>query len=460
MNTKAIILIPILTCCVCASTVVFTQSISESELLQDLAGYRGQIEEIEGNYGRYDLQLVEPLTRMADATLSLDQFDETHNFLDRAVQIYRVNEGLYTESQLPLLLRMVENSSRRGEWQQANNTLEHLLWLYTNKHLGFDSDLVYELKQLSDLHLEAVVGDDLALQPFHFRKAVEISRIAIAVGESLWGPNDVRLVELYYYLTIQFYLQTFAMENGGRTAYELREVMPGSGWVRPKKAVKRTLYRSGRRLIARMREVYEATDPPNPEAVAMTDLYGADWELIYSGRNAEPAYAKAYKDLLESGVAIETLHHFFERPTLLPISRFHSSVDQAMLANQQELQAPTGPSTDTDTVYFSEWSNAFPNVQYPLERIPFLSDEPEAWNVATFSFDLEAMSSVNRWVNGRYVRKISVPQGIEILLQTPEFGIELDELKNKIHTLNFRPRFQQGIAQSSAGTMHYRYLAD
>ena len=66
---------------------------------------------------------------------------------------------------------MAANNMRRGGWDKANDTLKHPSWLYTNKHRGFDSDLIYELKQIANLHFEAIAGNGLAMQAFHFRKA-------------------------------------------------------------------------------------------------------------------------------------------------------------------------------------------------------------------------------------------------------------------------------------------------
>jgi len=199
--------------------------------------YREQVAELKESFGSFDQPLLEPLSRLAEAAINLDQFDEAHSIIDRSIQICRLNEGLFTENQLPLLQMTAASSIRRGDWDKANDTLEHLLWLYTNKHRDFDSDLIYELKSIANLHFEAIAGDELEMQVFHFRKAADISLTAIKVRETLWEPKDVRLPELYYDLVKQFYLQSIALENRGRIVYELREVIPGSGWVGPRLTV-------------------------------------------------------------------------------------------------------------------------------------------------------------------------------------------------------------------------------
>jgi tetratricopeptide (TPR) repeat protein len=460
MKYTTAILLSVFSCVFCAPLI--GQSASETETLNELEAYREQINELEVSIGRYDLGLIAPLAQLAEVAISLEQFDESHDVLDRAVQIYRSNEGLYTENQLPLLQMMAANSARRGDWGHVNDTLEHLLWLYTNKHRGLDSNLVDELMQLSDLHFEAIVGDDVEMQSFHFRKASEISWIAIRVAETIWQPSDERLPGLYYDLARQFYLQAIAMSNGGRIAYELREIVPESGWVRSRAVSKNRLYNSGVRLFHSMRQVYETAEPLNAEALAMVDLYLADWELVFGQKSAETSYQMAFDGLLESGITIDSLHEFFDEPLLIPVPKFYSSITQASTAKLQisPVAEPSLVSIPDNAMQFSEWSNAFPNVQYPLSRVPLLSDEPSAWNIVTFSFELAALEKISRWVRGRYITNRSVPQDFEIIEFIPESSIEMNSFTNKLHSMHFRPRLLNGAPQPSNGTMTYRFIAN
>ena len=54
-------------------------------------------------FGSLDSRLLEPLEQLADMLMQQNQFDEAHVMLDRAMQIARVDDGLYTEIQRPLL---------------------------------------------------------------------------------------------------------------------------------------------------------------------------------------------------------------------------------------------------------------------------------------------------------------------------------------------------------------------
>ena len=84
--------------------------------------------ELESEFGNNSTQLVPALTEMADLYRDEGRFAEAYRMLDRAAQVIRVSEGLYTRSQIPLVRMKVENYSDWGDWDSARNS-EHLFWL-------------------------------------------------------------------------------------------------------------------------------------------------------------------------------------------------------------------------------------------------------------------------------------------------------------------------------------------
>jgi tetratricopeptide (TPR) repeat protein len=117
---------------------VYGQSESSLDFLDELALSRAVLDDQQDSFGSLDLRLIEPLEQLADALMQLNQFDEAHTMLDRAMQIVRVEDGLYTEIQRPLLEKKIENFANRGDWDSARENMEHLLWLYINKSLQID----------------------------------------------------------------------------------------------------------------------------------------------------------------------------------------------------------------------------------------------------------------------------------------------------------------------------------
>ncbi|MEX2131767.1 MAG: hypothetical protein WD772_09790 [Pseudohongiellaceae bacterium] len=438
----------------CSPVRIFAQDNETIRQLENLGSYQLQLQEMETRLGRFDHALIEPLTGIAETSMALNQFDETRLALDRAIQITRMSEGLYTDTQFPLLTMMVENDARRGNWVDANKMLEHLYWLYTNKHRDIDDSVISELMRLSDFHLEAVAADSPDQQAYHFRHAANISWLALRAAKLLWGENDPRLAPLQYNLAKQYYLQAVAVDKGNRTGYELREVVPGSSWVRSRQTVKQGFYLTGLRLLRDLRANYTESNWPDPEAAAIANLYIADWQLLFTQDSAESAYKQAYSELLFSGVEQPALNSFFATPIVLPEQDYYSSIGDALVVRQSASVQPAELQVQ-NLVRFNAWAPAFPDVEFPLGRANIRFNDQQDWGFAMLSFNLGALEKVSRWVDGRYITRISVPDAIEILDQVPQASLELKGLADKVHSMHFRPRLINGEAEPVSGTLQY-----
>ena len=420
--------------------------------------YTRQIRTLELERGHFDRTLVEPLVQQAQLSMALNDFEQANTSLERAVQVLRMSDGLYTPAQFPLLNLQVENDVRRGNWVAANGHLEHLYWLYVNKHRGIDDALIGELRALSAFHLEAVATDDPAQQAYHFREAARISTVTLRAATYLWGEHDVRLAELNYELVKQFYLQAVAVDRGTRTGYELREVAPGSSWIRSRQTAMRAYYQSGMRLLRQTRALYEEQNPPDQEGVAMADIYIADWQILFTRDDAVETYERAHGRLLAAGVDHSALETFFCHPQILPQSQFHASVASALTARQSAPSSMSSQFPDSDVALrFSEWSGAFPDVPFPFPQARFRFQDEQQWGSAVLSFTLSGMEKVSRWVNGRYVTRLSVPDRLEVISQDPASAMEAGSFAEKLHYLHFRPRLVAGVPETAQGTLEYQF---
>jgi len=436
----------------------FGQDDGRQRTMDEAEQFRQQLQSLERELGRYDMQLLEPMNGLISAALSLDQFAETDEILDRAIQILRINEGLFTESQFPYLILTVRSNVRQGNWQEANAILEHLAWLYTNKHIGLDTDLVYELLQLSDFHLEGVAGDNEAMQAYHFRSSERISWVAVQVGELLWGEADTRLIELYYRIARQNFLQHIALKQGGEVAADLRQVAPDAGWMRPRQVVQRLYYQLGLEMFRRMQQVYFSMEPPDLEAIAMVDLYQVDWQVLFGEGDPYTAYQLVYENLLEAGASSADLQALFSRPQVLPIKEFFATARQAreaLTTDSQRLHTLEGGQVP---LVFVEWSSTFPNVQLPLEEPLLLEGQYLPMRSAQIAIKLDGTEEVSRWIRGSYVTRTSVSDGIQWINRFQDQEISLRELSERLHYLNFRPVLEKGVPQLFEGILEYRYF--
>ncbi|MBT8145291.1 MAG: hypothetical protein KJN90_00470, partial [Gammaproteobacteria bacterium] len=248
------------------------------------------------------------------------------------------------------------------------------------------------------------------------------------------------------------------LAQGGAASADLRQLAPNSGWMRPRAAVRRSYYRVGIEMLRRMRSLYELQNPPDLEAIAMVDLYRADWQVLFDESDPAISYQMAYENLLSAGIEEQTLQSFFSRPQLLPAAEFYPTIRQAgapLMAESDPLREVQGTQAD---LRFLEWASTSPNMQQPIDEPLLLQQEIEDMITAQVAIRLDGTDKVSRWIRGRYVSQISVADDFEWLNTSPDQAISREELMERLHYLNFRPVLDQGIPQPYEGILEYRYF--
>lgn len=435
-------------------SICVAQTPDSNELLEQLNSAEEGLAFLEVRFDRFDPRLVEALDQLADQFIALDQFNDAHAVLDRATQITRVAEGLFTPLQIPLLHKKISNFANRGNWQAARSLAEHLLWLYREK-TPVNAELVVGLMKMTDFHLRGIVEDLPELRAYHFRRAMTANEIALLVAQNVWHAHDPRIAAVTYQLVKQHYLQSAAIDLGGETAYALREIVPGTRWVQDKDTVHRQHYYLGLDLLRQMSTVYSNAAEPDAEALAMVKLYIADWQVLYTRReDALGDYQSAYDSLVESGIDSERINAYLTVPEVLPVSEFFPSLAAAQ-ADRNAAPVPSATEssrTNMQALQFNAWSPAFPNVMEPAFHAR--ANDPDA-DFALMSFSLAGLSEVSRWVSGRYRTGIGVAESMKLLEVQMDLVEDEAELFNKLQGLRFRPGLFDGAPTHATGTLKY-----
>lgn len=443
-----------------ASIRLTAQPASSLSLGEQLQRSQALLYELEGSYSNDDPRLTEPLYQIAQDLMAIGRRGEAHTALDRAMQIVRINEGLYTSAQLPYLKMKIENLADWRDWDRARNQLQHLFWLYRTKSRYIDATLINNLQDLSQIHLRGVMEDGNEYQSYHFRRAVSANWLALSAGEALWSKQDQRLIPIIYDLLKHYHMQSVAIRSGGRTGYELRQIAPGTDWVRDRVDVQRYFYFTGQGLLNQLNDIYANAEPADPEGLAMANLYMADWQVLFS-RDIEALenYQMAYQGLEQAGVAPELLDQFFGKPTLLPESEFHPSLQQALAARSQvAARSPEQTSIETtNQLYFAEWSSSFPFIRKPDQ---YMRDPVLESNFALFSFNLAGVPDISQWVGGRDAALFSSIQEATLVEPQPRSENQVESLMKKLETLRFRPSLHAGLPQESDATLLYQLAGE
>ena len=95
------------------------------ELAVELAKRQEAIVDLQSRQGIYDQSLIEAYDDVARLYLELEDYESAAGALGEALQISRINSGLYSEQQLPLVKALIDARSRIEQWQEVDD-LAHL----------------------------------------------------------------------------------------------------------------------------------------------------------------------------------------------------------------------------------------------------------------------------------------------------------------------------------------------
>ncbi len=420
----------------------------------ELASIRLDIAELEAGSSRLDRGMLEPLDQFSQQLVGAGRYGEAHQVLDQAVQIIRVNEGLYSPTQFPYVLRRIENYGNEGDWRHAREMMEHMDWLLHRGENAIDTSLMDAMLKLVDIHLWGVANDHVSMQSFHFRSAQRLNGIAIRVATAAWGEDDPRFPALVYKQVVQQYLQTVAVEMGGGTGIGLRR-FSNTGLARSRREARTGYYYSGLRLLDRNRRVYLNQPEPNLEGMAMAEMYIADWQVLFGNSEAAAfSYARSNALLLEVGIEQQEINRFFAHPKLIPALDFVDSWDSALVL----IDEPTSANSLEESVSsfnFQQWSSQFPHYLAPFDFDADPLSAPED-DYAMFAFNLTGLEEIGRWYKGRLTKEVSSPQNVELVTQRFNQPMDWLELENAIQDFRFRPKLIDGVPQSVNATLLYQ----
>ncbi|HAJ77054.1 MAG TPA: hypothetical protein DCM64_11450 [Gammaproteobacteria bacterium] len=426
--------------------------LTETEL--ELARIRGDIAQLEAGSSRLDRGMLELLDQFSQQLMETGRYSEAHQVLDQAVQIIRVNEGLYSPAQFPYVLRRIETYGNQGDWRHAREMMEHMDWLLIRGENTIDTALMDSILNLVDIHLWGVANDSISMQSFHFRAAQRLNSIAIRAATAAWGEDDQRLPALIYKQLVQQYLQTVAVEVGGGTGIGLRRYS-NSGLARSRSDARAGYYYSGLRLLSRIQRVYSDQPEPNSEGMAIAEVYLADWHVLFGNSEAATfSYARSNTLLLEAGIEQREINRFFAHPKLIPALDFVDSLDSGLESIDDPISS-NSLEEGVSSFNFQQWSSQFPHYLAPVDFDVNQFSMPEE-GFAMFTFSLTGLEEIGRWYRGRWKNEVSSPQNVELVTQRFNQPMDWLELENAIQDFRFRPKLIDGVPQSVTATLLYQ----
>lgn len=282
--------------------------------------YLNAIEDIESDYGAYDLQLSQHLAGLGQQYQNLGEHLEAVEVFKRAMHIQRVNLGLYDMGQVPLLENLIESQIALGEWEDANERYQYLYWLHRRNYGNDDPRMLPIITKLSNWHLNAYALNVNGGLFYHLINAHNLYQIAADIVSNTYGNNDLRLIEPLRGLTASnYFLATYQAENQNKLSVS-NGSMPASEEERARlHQYIMNSYNSGRSAINRMVDVYANNPDAPPAADLRAQVALGDWYLLFGKwHSAMEIYKDTYRKISGDSYDPALVEELFGKPVALP----------------------------------------------------------------------------------------------------------------------------------------------
>ncbi|SEA37027.1 hypothetical protein [Microbulbifer marinus] len=285
--------------------------------------YRERIEEMEAQHGAYGAGMDEQLLGLATALQKSGAHEEAIDEFRRAMLINRVNEGLYSLNQIPMIERMIESQIALNQWEDANDNQQYLYWLHARNYGENDPRMLPVINDLSRWHLQAYVEEKGETLFEHLISATNLYELAVDIITQNFGADDLRLVDALRGLkATNYYLATYKGEP--QQPVVINTSFGAGGSADPGQRAKLDHYRmnsfsTGKNAISRIVDVYQKNPHSPPAASAMAKVELGDWYMMFNKwHSARKTYGEAYDALWDNGATNQEIEDIFGRPAALP----------------------------------------------------------------------------------------------------------------------------------------------
>jgi len=283
--------------------------------------YQLNIEELESKEGAYGQGLSQELLALGTFYQQNDKHTEAIKSFKRSLHLKRINEGLYTKGQIPIVERLINSFAEKQQWRSVDNRFRYLNWLY-QRNFSKDDLENYPIKmQIANWHLKSFSLNRLEEPSIDLLNGYIAYNQATNLLIKAYGAKDIRLIPSlrgsllvnYLLATTKIRQESLEVRSDGEITRNISAVMSKVTHLK-NKSLKR-----GISLINQEIEVYLAQPTIDYNLVTDTKLKMADWYLMYGKRDsAMQHYQKAYHYLAKHTQDLQLIEQTFDQPVVLP----------------------------------------------------------------------------------------------------------------------------------------------
>ena len=353
--------------------------------LEEIGDFDQILEDLEIKGGAWSVQIAEELAELGSVLQAQGKFEESIDVFDRAVHINRVNNGLFSPNQVPLVKKVIDAHVALGQWSEADDRQQYAFYVQTRAYSIGDPRMIDVFDNLAQWNIATFYrGIDEDPSP----RLLQTYMLYRAASESIaahFGTQDPRYLPLLHKVAGAADLMgRYTLEGtsiGTRVNPDLRMTSQFVGnSMRPQGRAD-----SGIEALEAIIAYYDDPKLPNTDANlverarALAEL--GDWYLLRERRQAAMrTYEEAFEQLASVENSAELLSQVFGEIVFLPT---FSEFDE-----QRKQASGVGPDSGARMGYVDL---AFDVNQYGrLSNFEVLSLQPEEMTRA----DIQVISSI------------------------------------------------------------------
>lgn len=256
---------------------------------------------------------------------NLGQFDQALSTYNELFLAVRLNDGLFSEQQLPVLDRLLAVNIDLSAWDSLNQYLNYHEWL-THRLFSKNPVALAEQLQVNSQHRHNAANRlEGPQRSWHLVQARTQLWRAVSALETLPDEAD-RLPPLWLKIA-NFHYELTHDSQRWLTSFENRTDEPVmiSGWALGGDEVEQRSYEIGAELLQKISTYYRSRELP-PEIdryfseATLISLQG-DWELLFDQpQRAKQFYREALSIASRSSCAVDIREALFGQTVLLPVT--------------------------------------------------------------------------------------------------------------------------------------------
>lgn len=286
-----------------------------------------EVERLEVEAGPYAIQLTQPLIDLGTRYRNGGHAQQAIDIYKHAMHVLRINHGLDTPLQIPLLMHLIDGHLALGNYKEADQKQSALYNLKLHLYREEDPLQHAAIEHFADWQRSAYLAN---LGKNKYRRLLEIHNLYANMTEvkaRLSDENDPALVPLLYkQMHVQYLISLYDGEK--QDVVQVKNTSPGGAGPRISSAAEMQFvtlqndnFRKGKRTMARILEIYQHNPHTPTSDIANAIIALGDWH-IWFGRQA--AAQRRYKEAFELLAANENgamlIDKNFGKPMELPTS--------------------------------------------------------------------------------------------------------------------------------------------